>query len=147
MNIQMNELCDWHPRQPNIFYNKMIILKIIAFRFSKKPFMLWKWLVFVHFITMKWIPWNGDGLMSNVVHFFYWLNISFHIFWSIMNFYIVGHFFPHIWFFFVFWFLSKWSCELCVGEIQCNNCPFLHVSYKIFLNHRFFATLAYDVFI
>ncbi len=36
------------------FYNKMIIFLIIAFRFSKKPFMLWKWLVFIHFITMQW---------------------------------------------------------------------------------------------
>jgi len=25
----------------------------------------------------------------------------------------------------------------CVNEIKCNNCPFLHISYKIFFDHRF----------
>jgi hypothetical protein len=38
---------------------------------------------------------------------------SFHIFWSIMIFYIVAHFSPHTWYvILVFWFLSQRLCEL-----------------------------------
>jgi hypothetical protein len=53
----------------NIHHNKMVELSILAFTFSKRPFMLWRWAVFAHFITMLW-RWYDVWCCP----FFYWLN-------------------------------------------------------------------------